>query len=270
MSKNRQSRRAAAAKARRNVSPQQNPTPSLSRGRQAARALDGYAPLRDALRELASERDEWAGIPMPMDGQQLIVEPTYPNAKGLMLIGASEPDPEDAGWIIRNSWYSDRRRADILILEKDGKIEWGLRAAFHHISFDLMTLGCSVAWGIEQEARAIQLLAGMLRHHQFKQYMLTGMFLEKSKRSGVTYMFRRLKPTVAIAARPGIVDKPGASMRILCCLCMHPIAYYAGSWAGAMCPTDDVIAHLALMRGDEAMLWRRSNQHPPYRPEAGL
>jgi hypothetical protein len=37
-----------------------------------------------------------------------------------------------------------------------------------------------------------------------------------------------------------------------------------------MCPTDDVIAHLALMRGDEAMFWRRCNQHPPYRPEAGL
>lgn len=59
-------------------------------------------------------------------------------------------------------------------------------------------------------------------------------------------------------------------MRILCCLCMRPIAYYADSWAGAMCPTDDVIAHLALMRGDEAMFWRRCNQHPPYRPEAGL
>jgi hypothetical protein len=51
---------------------------------------------------------------------------------------------------------------------------------------------------------------------------------------------------------------------------MHPIAYYHGSWAGAMCPTDDVIAHLSLMRGDEAMFWKRSTQHPAYRPEAGL
>ena len=59
-------------------------------------------------------------------------------------------------------------------------------------------------------------------------------------------------------------------MKILACLCMHPIAYYAGSWAGAMCPTDDVIAHLSLMRADEHMFWKRSNQHPPYRPEAGL
>ena len=77
--------------------------------------------------------------------------------------------------------------------------------------------------------------------------------------------FRRLKPTVAISLKG--TDK---SPRILCALCLHPIAYYEDSWAGAMCPTDDVIAHLALMRGDEAMYWRRANQHPPWRPEAGL
>jgi hypothetical protein len=37
-----------------------------------------------------------------------------------------------------------------------------------------------------------------------------------------------------------------------------------------MCPTDDVIAHLMLMRGDEAMFWRRCNQHAAHLPEAGL
>jgi hypothetical protein len=51
---------------------------------------------------------------------------------------------------------------------------------------------------------------------------------------------------------------------------MHPIAYYEGSWAGAMCPTDDVIAHLMLMRGDEPMFWKRSSQHPATSPAAGL
>lgn len=40
--------------------------------------------------------------------------------------------------------------------------------------------------------------------------------------------------------------------------------------AGAMCPTDDVIAHLMLMRGDEVDFWHRSNQHPAHRHEAGL
>ena len=106
-------------------------------------------------------------------------------------------------------------------------------------------------------------LAGMLRHNQFKKYLLTGSFIESSKRSGVVYMFRKLRPTVAITLRKG-------EPKILCALCMHPIAYYQDSWAGAMCPTDDVIAHLMMMRGDEPMLWRRSNQHAAHRSEAGL
>lgn len=37
-----------------------------------------------------------------------------------------------------------------------------------------------------------------------------------------------------------------------------------------MVPTDDVIAHLLLMRGDERLFWRRANQHHPLDPESGL
>lgn len=242
-----------------------------SRALRAVRALDGYHGLRSALAEIAADRDDWAGIPMPLDDQRLIVEPSYPKAQALMMmgLGANDRPDEDDGWRMRNSWYSGRHRCDIILMERDGVIDWGKLAAFHHITHDLQTMGASDAWGIEQEARAVGLLATMISHRQFKQYMLTGMFPERSKRSGVTYLFRRLKPTVALAAHPGLPEKPGG-MRILCALCMHPIAYYHGSWAGAMCPTDDVIAHLTMMRGDEKMFWRRSNQHPPYRPEAGL
>lgn len=225
-----------------------------------------------ALAEIARGTNEWAGIPMPLDGERLIIEPTFPKAAELMEMGHTSPskgDPND-GWRQRNSWYSDRHRADIIIMEKDGKIEWGKHPACHHIAMDIGTLGCSEAWGVEQESNAVHLLGEMVTHRQFKHYMMTGMFIERSKRSGVTYIFRRLKPTIAIAARPGMPERPNASMLILAALCMHPIAYYAGTWAGAMVPTDDVIAHLALMRGDEHMFWKRCNQHPPYRPEAGL
>lgn len=275
MTKNRQARRRAAAKqrraeesaARQSASRQAQRERSLSRGRQAARELDGFAHLRDALKQIGDQTAEWAGIPMPIEGLPLIIEPTYPNAEGLMKIGRKEPGDEDAGWSLINRWYSSRHRADVLIMrDPEGKIVHGKLPAFHHIKHDLNSLGASDAWGLEQEHRALQLLGEMVSHRQMKHYILTGMFLEKSKRSGVTYLFRRLKPTVACAAG----GRPEDSMRILCCLCMHPIAYYADSWAGAMCPTDDVIAHLALMRGDEAMFWRRCNQHPPYRPEAGL
>lgn len=198
---------------------------------------------------------------MPLDGEQLVIEPRHPFAKafGPPVVEADE----DAGLTCRASFWSTYRSCTIYIIESAGKITWGLKGGIHHLAYDFTTMGCADAWGIEQESNALHSLAGLLPHHAFKRYLLTGMFLESSERSGVTYMFRKLKPTVAIHNDHG-------TLKILCALCLHPIAYYAGSWAGAMCPTDDVIAHLMLMRGDEHMLWKRANQHAPWLPEAGL
>ena len=109
----------------------------------------------------------------------------------------------------------------------------------------------------------MQTLGTMLQHRAFKHYLLTGMFLETSARSGVTYLFRRLRPTIAITTKTG-------DARVLATLCMHPIGYYEETWAGAMTPTDDVIAHLALMRGDERLFWSRCNQHPAWAPQSGI
>lgn len=241
------------------------PTPSLSRGLQAANSLDGFAGLRAGLKAVADRDSLWAGIPMPLDGERLVIEPSFPNAERLSKIGQKPAEAHELdGWTKVNEWYSAHHRRHIVVMRKpDGETTWGWLPAFHHASHDLHTLGCSDAWGLEQEQRALQLLGTLIRHRQMKQYVLTGMFLETSRRSGIAYLFRRLKPTVAISMRTG-------TLRILACLCMHPIAYYAGTWAGGMCPTDDVIAHLSLMRGDEHMFWKRSTQHPPYLPEAGL
>lgn len=229
---------------------------------------DGMARLRNGLRKMAEETEDWAGIPMPLEGVRLVVEPTYRYADRMKAAGmAYDPtapvENDIEGAKVRNVFYSHHWRSQIIVWEKDGKIDWGKIPAVHHLLYDMNTLGASDVWGIEQESNAIGTLCGLVQHRQFKQYMLTGMFMERSKRSDVTYMFRRLKPTVAIRS-----DDDGS--RILCCLCMHPIAYYESSWAGAMCPTDDIIAHLMLMRGDEHMFWKRSNQHPAYLPEAGL
>ena len=227
---------------------------------------DNLAHLRAALHQLGNERGHWAGIPMPLDGHRLVIEPTYPNAEALMTIGAAESkaEVEHGDARVRNVFYSWRWKCDIVIGEEDGRIVWGKVPACHHLDQDLSTLHASFAWGIDQEMAAMQTLESLVKPHVFRSYLLTGMFIERSKRSGVVYLFRRLKPTVALRE-----DQDG-SLKVLCCLCMHPIAYYAGSWAGAMCPTDDVMSHLMLMRGDEPMLWRRANQHPAYRPEAGL
>jgi hypothetical protein len=223
------------------------------------------------LRRVASERGEWAGIPMPLEGERLVIEPSYPHAHALMALCGEADDPvneeaerELAGATVRSRFWSMHKRSEICIIERaDGSITWGLVPGANHLGFDLRTLGCSEAWGIEQESNALNLLASLIPHRHFKQYMLTGMFLESSKRSGVTYLFRRLKPTVAIHNVDG-------RAKIMCALCMHPIGHYAGTWAGAMTPSDDVVAHLQLMRGDEAMFWRRSTQHPSWVPQAGL
>lgn len=231
---------------------------------EATEAFDGFAGIRNALRQIASERDDWAGIPLPLgDDLPLVVEPKYPNAAGLMAIGRPDAAESTAESMkVRNRFWSWRRRCNVIVWNEGERIEWGVDMP-KRIDMEMSTLGASYAWGIEQEANATQLLATLVRHHTFKMYMLTGMFLERSERSGVMYLFRRLRPTVAIREEKG-------RLRILCALCLHPIAYYSGSWAGAMCPTDDVIAHLMLMRGDEPMFWRRSNQHPAYRAESGL
>lgn len=226
--------------------------------------VDGMAALRNGLRRVAADRKEWAGIPMPLSGSRLIIEPTYPMADKLAAIGAPPEEPDDPAKI-RNTFWSWHRRSNIVVWEEpDGRILGAPSHGTSQVDLMLETLSVSDAWGIEQERNAIDTLGTMLPHRQFKQYLLTGMFMEQSKRSGVHYIFRRLRPTVAIRHH-----KDGR-MRVLCCLCMHPIGYYAGSWAGAMCPTDDVVAHLALMRGDEHMFWRRCNQHPPWVREAGL
>ena len=204
---------------------------------------------------------------MPLENEQLVIEPTYPKAAELMSIrfgnDFEENEPGDDGYRLRNRFYCARKRVVVHVFEKDGRVRAGWESVFHALPHALHTLGCADAWGFEQESAAVTTLAGLVRHRHFKQYMLTGMFMETSKRSGLTYLFRRLRPTVVLSAATG-------AMRVLCALCLHPIGYYAGSWAGAMCPTDDVIAHLMLMRGDEPMFWRRANQHPAWRPEAGL
>ena len=223
-------------------------------------SFDPLAGLRGRLRDLSADKAEWAGIPIPLEGLPLTVEANYPFAE---VYNRQDDDavPEDVK--LRNVFWSRRLRTTIVVWEEGGKVCWGPAGRSHGVDHMLHTMGASDAWGIGQEQKALQLLGTMIRHRMFKRYLLTGMFLETSKRSGISYVFRKLRPTIALSTK-------GAETKILAALCLHPIGYYEESWAGAMCPTDDVIAHLALMRGDEVMLWRRSNQHPADRPEAGL
>lgn len=226
-----------------------------------------FVQMRRQLDVLAKHVGEHCGLPMMIDGEKVVIEPSHRAYEIFQEHNRKVESTQEGiqGCRLINTWWSSKKRTDVVIWrEPDGRLDWGESPAFHHIGHDLRTMACSVAWSLDAEMKAQSKLSEMLPDHLFRGYVLTGMFIETSKHSGVTYVFRRLRPTVA--TKP---DGKGG-MRILACLCMHPIGYYAESWAGSLCPTDDVISHLLLMRGDEKMFWRRANQIPPHRPEAGL
>lgn len=227
-------------------------------------SFDRFAGMRNALKKIAADREHWAGIPMPLQDLPLQVHPSYPMAEELMAIKADEPEVDTDGIKIRNQFWSTKYRCAVCVVEYDGKITYCVRpGGANQVTQLINTLGASDAWGIEQEHRALELLGSLIRHHHFKQYLLTGTFMESSERSKVTYLFRKLRPTIALKEWKG-------KMRILAALCGHPIAYYQGSWGGAMTPSDDVVSHLMMMRADEHLFWKRCNQHHPSRPEAGI
>lgn len=225
--------------------------------------------LRAWLAHCAKEKGEWAGIPTPLNDQPMVIHERYPFAEIFRTRFGVEPslhvcrveDVEEDGEI-RNEFLSIIYKCRVTIWRSGKKF---------HVSFSrsnsgsmlIGSCGASYAWDLNAEIRAMSKLQSLIPDNLFRMYILTGMFMETSKRSKVIYLFRRLRPTVAISAA---LDQ----LHILCTLCGHPIGYYTDTWAGALCPTDDVISHLLLMRADEHFYWRQCTQHPAWAPESGL
>jgi hypothetical protein len=224
---------------------------------------DECAEVRNRIRLIADHVGEYAGIPLALEGEELVVEPSYRFAP-VFEPKERERDIDDDSPLLRSAFALTARRGAVYIFEdKSGRVVAHMFAPGNSLKLQLHTMGVSAAWGIEQEHNALTLLATLIPHGKFRQYLLAGAFLETSKRSGVTYMFRKLRPTLALR-------DDGGQIRCLAALCQHPIAFYSNSYAGSMCPTDDVVAHLQQMRSDEHFFWRRSNQHQADAPEAGL
>lgn len=228
------------------------------------------------------EKKEWCGLPMPCKAAPLVIEPRSPYAHltGLRLReGTEEPycdeepscDDEDDEWEFVNSWYCLARAQAVYIVKhkETGKIR---KFLWYHAeelrdrnTMFFKTLGTSRTLNACAELTAMEKLRGMIPEHLFDMYILQGQFLETSPRSGVTYVLRKNRPTVAIAS--GLGEE---SLRILSVLCLHPLGYYRGTWSGVMVPTDDVIAHLLMIRGDEHTFWKKANHHQTHQISAGL
>ncbi len=254
----------------------------------AAKALVGqevtWEEVRDALMRAAQLSGEWAGYPMPVDGMSMEIHPSYPFATGLRHKFHPDEQPDPSIWLrdrdvrqdvredvqLRNSWRSHLDGRPIVIWRKGDKFQFRRSFLINHARMILDTLGAARAWDIAAEQRALEALRHHVSEWAFNCYSLTGTFLESSKKSGVIYMFRRLRPTIAMTSRPDYWHGGNTDVRILTCLCAHPIGWYHGTWAGAMVPTDDVISHLLIMRADEHLLWKQCHHIPALSPEAGL
>lgn len=238
------------------------------------------------MRRISDYHSDFAGLPVPLGDMPLILEPRHPFRADWRKVEAILQEPYDGpevritcgsetmDWYPNNEWYCGRR--DVWVtLEKN--IETGqvrvstrVRRAGDRITMWVQTVGACRAWDVEAEREAMAKLRTLVAPHIADQYELTGSFIEHSPRSKVTYLFRRCRPTVALVPFRRWPDENDSPMKILSVLCLHPIGLYARSWAGAMVPTDDVVAHLLLMRGDEHMFWRKANHHNSQEPEAGI
>lgn len=235
--------------------------------------------LAQASRHLAASRmseQDWSGVPVPVAGLTLVVEPRYKlkaitefrwkecfDENGVRLPIEEEPPPPPSECTVVNSWWSERLQVNIhVVRNQKGRAELRLSCS-DRLAFAVRTLDASAVWPVEAEQKAQKKLASLIPDHVFDTYFLTGHFAEESKRSKLTYLFRRGRPTIVLRQ-----NKEGAVP--LCALCLHPIGYYGDTWAGVMCPTDEVIAHLLMMRGSEEKFWANANQHPVDHPAAGV
>lgn len=187
----------------------------------------------------------------------------------------SVPDEgeEEACLKVRNAWELKQpwrgRWGKVSIVEKEnGRVG----VAFDPLSsptfqrFDIL----AATWYardrttlLEAEETAQAKLRELVHDDQWRSYRLIDSFIEDAK-SGVCYVLRKGRPTLAFRPEGDTFGKA------LCALCFHPMAYYDGTWAGAMAPSDEVIAHLLHIRADEHYFWRKANHIPFEWPNSGV
>lgn len=235
--------------------------------------------LSEASRHLAKQRlgqNDWSGLPIPVPGLSLVLEPRFKHKcledfrwkecydeKGVRQGIPDEPVQEVTQFRWINSWWNAKYQANIgVVHNQEGRARFTF-SPVNRLTLTIRTLDAAEVWPFEAEQKAQQKLATLITRDLFELYSLTGHFAEVSKRSRITYLFRKGKPTIAIHQ-----DEDGGHP--LCALCLHPIGYYGETWAGVMCPTDEVIAHLLMMRGSEEKFWANANQHPVDHPNAGV
>jgi hypothetical protein len=178
----------------------------------------------------------------------------------------SEERASRMGASIRNSWEQLGDQTVMVLDTADGPMvlsDWHAGNRLRKI-IETVSARMDSQMSVEAEMKAMASLKDRVSESQYRCYVLNGMFPEQSKRSGLFYFFRKGLPTLVLSYH----GYP--SGRVLAGLCLHPVGYHSCTFAGLMCPTDEVICALLLMRSDEHFLWKKSGQWKASDPRSGI
>jgi len=173
----------------------------------------------------------------------------------------------------RPRWRSDGRRVQLeLALSENGGYAVTTREVPSEVSQRLSALLETTRMRHQATlAQTERVARGKLEEHlteyQRDCYEVDGSFYEYSHRSGITYLLRKSRPTIAL--RVDREEKP-VRVRPLCALCLHFFAYYQGTWASVLAPSDEILGTLFMIRRDEPGLWKAAGQHPLDSPLSGV
>lgn len=235
--------------------------------------------LQNAVGALCDERGWIYGCPIPSMGAQHLRQLTI--AKGVpgrehflkMQREMSKDDPTrvhacSVSDVDEETWFRLwERSGERILIGRDSQGHFTVREshAKRRLKFLLDSITTRIgAVTSDSEWTAMEKLMKNLNDTQWESYVLNGAFCETSPRSQVRYLLRKGLPTIAFGTR----DKE--DLRFLAALCLHPLAYYTDTWCGSMTPSDEVLAHLLMIRADEYRFWKKAFQHSLDDPASGI
>jgi len=173
---------------------------------------------------------------------------------------ASDIDENVAGPEISNYWEPSPRAVVAYSVKGKFKVRVEDRSKERFDMYVKSLLCQAGAVDSDAELKAMLALKKRINDNQWDSYLLGNAFPETSTRSGVTYIFRKGLPTIAMRCVKR-TDRPGEERNFLAALCSHPLGWYSGTHVGCYPPSDEVLANLLCMRADEHELWKKSHQH---------
>lgn len=251
----------------------------------------------EIMKPLHQPQTIWAGFPVPRPGSPALVLDVRHPLRGYIERVSQRGDsaaarralattrieqmlndqrPADMRRTYSHSWWSERLVSWIHVaVTASGRVvladapEHRERLWVERIELLARTFSAAQRLTIGMERRAQRRLRAVVTRRQWRSYVVSGEFSERSPRSGVTYWFRRLRPTLAVTmrAKAQVLHR---AVGIRTALCSHGVAYHSESFTGVLAPTDDVLSHLLLMRADEPRLWRVATQHTLADPRSGV